>query len=102
MRIKPLRSMVGAYGHIKGGVIVDLDDVVARKLIDAGRAVPVDPAPAVPAKVSKAIAKGAPLNPPEPRRTGGQTGAGKSLSVSEADQAPQKRTSKKSEKPEQS
>jgi hypothetical protein len=102
MLVKPLRSMVGDYGHIKRDVPVELDDITAKRLIDAGRVVPLDgKIPAAASRPQSSTQKGAPLNPPEPRRTGGQTGAGKSSSVSEAGQAPQKRRSKKSAPPAQ-
>lgn len=74
MRIKPLRSMVGDYGKLPRGVIVDVPDHYAQQLIKRGTAVPVQGA--------------AGTAPTRPLGTGGPTGAGTTSSSSVAGRAP--------------
>lgn len=84
MHIKPLRSMVGSYGRLRRNVPANIDDIVARKLIARGLAVPVEEA-----------AGTAPVDPTGggQSRRGGRAGKGKRSSSSAADRAPATTTS---------
>lgn len=80
--------MVGSYGTLRRGQIAEIEDHVARKLVEAGRVVPVegeadDPTIASePGPVSEATAKGS-------RQNGGRAGKAKPASSLPADPAPQ-------------
>jgi len=98
--INPLRSMVGDYGALRRGVPREIPDMIAQRLIKAGRAerVQADTGAAAPAKTktapkektapkSKGAAKSATTNPPITSPDGGQTGDATQSLSSEAGQA---------------
>jgi hypothetical protein len=110
--IIPLRSMVGEYGHAKRDVPIEVDDDIAKKLIDNGKAVPdpnngkgaPQPEPkAAPQTKRQARVKAAKEpgqsaeNPLADSLPGGQTGEAGQSSVSEGGQAPEPQTSISSE-----
>lgn len=102
MWVVPLRSMVGDHGYIRRDVAVELPKDYAKKLIDSGQAVPDPQNGKGREKDLKAAAEKAVKNPSRPRRSGGQTGAGKRSSALAEGQAPESKTSSKSETPGQS
>lgn len=85
MQIKPLRSMVGAYGKVKKGVIATVPDHIAKQLIKRGVAVPIQAVEGG----GKALPR-----PPKRSRSGGRTGGAKQSSSSAADQAQKDTTTK--------
>lgn len=80
MQIKPLRSMVGSYGRIRRGVLIDVPDRIARDLIRRGKAVGMGTgAEAGPAAANPSSGQGGP--------SGGPAGKATTSSSSPADQA---------------
>lgn len=77
MKVKPLRSMIGSYGRIRRGSVVEIPDHIAQQLVKRGVAVPAK------GKEGAGKASARPSKPP----AGGPNGRAKQSSSSQEDRA---------------
>lgn len=92
MWIKPLRPMTGVYGRIRAKIPVDLPDDIANAMIEKQKAIPCQ-SPAKARAALREVAKKAAESPTKTHQTGGQDGTEKPSSSSQADRAPERKTS---------